>query len=127
MTSSPSPIDRLATVRTHLANERTLLAYIRTALGFAAGGIGVKPEKKLIPPTPMGDHPLMDWGVFPHNDEDKGDYQVASFAVDQIKAAKKTIGKIQDSKKKKKGRLIGKQRKKISKLTQQIKRIDSEN
>ena len=30
---------------------------------------------KLIPPTPMGNHPLMDWGVFPHRDEDKGDYQ----------------------------------------------------
>jgi choline-sulfatase len=53
------------------------------------GGIGVTPEKKLIPPTPMGNHPLMDWGVFPHRDEDKGDYQVASWAVDQIKAAPK--------------------------------------
>lgn len=52
-----------------------------------AGGIGVKPDKKLIPPTPMGNHPLMDWGVFPHRDEDKGDYQVASWAVDQIKSA----------------------------------------
>jgi len=50
----------------------------------AAGGVGAKPEKKLIPPTPMGNHPLMDWGVFPHKDEDKGDYQVASWAIDQI-------------------------------------------
>lgn len=50
----------------------------------AAGGIGVKPDQKLIPPTPMGNHPLMDWGVFPHRDEDKGDYQVASWAVEQI-------------------------------------------
>lgn len=48
------------------------------------GGIGVKPESKLIPPTWEGNHPLMDWGVFPHTDEDKGDYQVASWAVDQI-------------------------------------------
>lgn len=54
-----------------------------------AGGIGVKPERKLIPPTPMGDHPLMDWGTFPHRDEDKGDYQVASWAVDQIRSAPK--------------------------------------
>lgn len=54
-----------------------------------AGGIGVKPEKKLIPPTPMGNHPLMDWGVFPHSDEDKGDYQVASWAIEQIKLAPK--------------------------------------
>lgn len=50
-----------------------------------AGGVGVKPPKKLIPPTPMGDHPLMDWGVFPHNDEDKGDYQVASWAVERLR------------------------------------------
>ena len=54
-----------------------------------AGGIGVQPKKKLIPPTPMGNHPLMDWGVFPHKDEDKGDYQVASWAVEQIKSAPK--------------------------------------
>ncbi len=50
-------------------------------------GIGAKPEKKLIPPTPMGNHPLMDWGVFPHKDEDKGDYQITSWAVDQLTAA----------------------------------------
>lgn len=49
--------------------------------------VGAKPEKKLIPPTPMGNHPLMDWGVFPHRDEDKGDYKVASWAVEQIKSA----------------------------------------
>lgn len=55
----------------------------------AAGGIGAKPETKLIPPTPMGNHPLMDWGVFPHRDEDKGDYHVASWAIDQIKSAPK--------------------------------------
>ena len=53
------------------------------------GGIGVKPEKKLIPPTPMGNHPAMDWGVFPHRDEDKGDSHVASWAVEQIKGAAK--------------------------------------
>ena len=55
----------------------------------SAGGIGAKPAKKLIPPAPMGNHPLMDWGVFPHRDEDKGDYQVASWAVDQIQSAPK--------------------------------------
>jgi arylsulfatase A-like enzyme len=52
-----------------------------------AGGLGAKPEEKLIGPTPMGNHPLMDWGVFPHRDEDKGDYQVASWAIEQIQAA----------------------------------------
>lgn len=49
-----------------------------------AGGIGAKPEKKLIPPTPMGNHPLMDWGKFDHRDEDKGDYQITSWAIDQL-------------------------------------------
>lgn len=48
------------------------------------GGVGVRPPEKLIPPTPMGDHPLMDWGFFPHRDEDKQDYKVASWAVEQI-------------------------------------------
>ena len=48
-------------------------------------GVGARPPKKLIPPTPGGDHPLMDWGTFPHRDEDKGDWAVASWAVDQIK------------------------------------------
>ena len=52
-----------------------------------AGGIGAKPDNKLIPPTPMGNHALMDWGVFPHRDEDKGDYQVASWAIEKIKSA----------------------------------------
>jgi arylsulfatase A-like enzyme len=49
-------------------------------------GVGVKPKEKLIPPTPGGNHPLMDWGTFPHRDEDKGDWLVASWAVDQIAA-----------------------------------------
>lgn len=53
------------------------------------GGVGVKPPAKLIPPTSMGNHPLMDWGVFPHRDEDKGDYAVASWAIEQIKGMSK--------------------------------------
>lgn len=52
-------------------------------------GIGAKPAEKLIPPTPMGNHPLMDWGVFPHRDEDKGDYQIATWAVEQIQSLPK--------------------------------------
>ena len=47
-------------------------------------GVGARPKKKLIPPTPGGNHPLMDWGTFPHRDEDKGDWIVASWAVDEI-------------------------------------------
>lgn len=46
--------------------------------------VGARPEQKLIPPTPGGNHPLMDWGTFPHRDEDKGDWRVASWAVDEI-------------------------------------------
>jgi arylsulfatase A-like enzyme len=51
------------------------------------GGMGAKPPQKLIPPTPMGNHPAMDWGVFPHRDEDKGDYINTSWAIDQLKTA----------------------------------------
>ena len=51
------------------------------------GGIGITPPQKLIPPTPMGNHPLMDWGCFPHKDEDKGDYQITSWAIEQIEKA----------------------------------------
>jgi choline-sulfatase len=43
-----------------------------------------RPPQKLIPPTPMGNHPLMDWGVFPHKDEDKGDYHIATWTVEQL-------------------------------------------
>lgn len=44
--------------------------------------VGARPEQKLVA-TPA-DHPLMDWGVFPHKDEEKGDWQVASWAVDKL-------------------------------------------
>lgn len=50
-----------------------------------ASTIGARPETKLIPPTPMGNHPLMDWGTFPHSDKDKGDWAVASWAVGHLK------------------------------------------
>ncbi|WP_152052085.1 sulfatase [Tautonia marina] len=48
--------------------------------------VGARPAQKLISPTPVGNHPLMDWGTFPHRDEDKGDYQVASWAVEQLES-----------------------------------------
>jgi len=45
-------------------------------------GVGAKPPKKLVvTPNP---HPLVDWGTFPHKDEDKGDWKVASWAVDEL-------------------------------------------
>ncbi|MCC6509647.1 MAG: sulfatase [Pirellulaceae bacterium] len=55
------------------------------------GGVGSRPPQKLIGPTPMGNNPLMDWGVWPPDNDDtvKGDYQVATWTVDQIKAAPK--------------------------------------
>ena len=46
--------------------------------------VGATPEEKIIGWTPGGNHPLMDWGTFPHRDEDKGDWQVASWAVDVL-------------------------------------------
>ncbi len=45
-------------------------------------GVRVRPESKLVN-TPS-DHSLVDWGEFPHRDEDKADYIVASWAVDQL-------------------------------------------
>jgi choline-sulfatase len=55
------------------------------------GGVGTRPPKKLIGETPMGNNPLMDWGVWPLDNDDtqKGDYKVASWTVDQIKNAPK--------------------------------------
>lgn len=48
------------------------------------GGPGVKPARKLIPPTPGGNHPLMDWGAFPHTDRQKGDFMVADWAIARL-------------------------------------------
>ena len=42
------------------------------------------PPKKLIGPTQFGNHKLMDWGAFDHKDEDKADWNIASWAVKQI-------------------------------------------
>lgn len=48
--------------------------------------IKARPAQKLIPPTPGGNHPLMDWGTFPHRDQDQGDWEVASWAVSQLRS-----------------------------------------
>lgn len=45
--------------------------------------VGPRPSAVLVK-TPSG-HPLVDWGVFPHQDEDKGDWKVASWAIEQLK------------------------------------------
>lgn len=47
-----------------------------------ASGVGSRPPSKLVN-TPHN-HPLVDWGVFPHRDEDKGDWQVASWAIERL-------------------------------------------
>lgn len=52
-----------------------------------AGGVGIKPAAKLIPPTSMGNHPAMDWGTFPHSDTEKGDFQITTWAIDEITKA----------------------------------------
>lgn len=44
--------------------------------------IGARPSKPLVK-TPSG-HPLVDWGTFAHRDEDKGDYKLASWTVEQL-------------------------------------------
>ena len=46
-------------------------------------GVGVRPKEKLVD-TPA-DHRLVDWGVFPHEDKDKGDWLVADWAVEKLK------------------------------------------
>ena len=55
------------------------------------GGVGTRPPKKLIPPTPHGNNALVDWGIWPLDNDDtkKGDYQVATWAMEQIQAAPK--------------------------------------
>ena len=45
---------------------------------------GVTPPKKLVPPTPAGNNPWVDWGVFEHDEADKGDHRVATWCVDQL-------------------------------------------
>ena len=44
-----------------------------------ASSVGARPPSKLVD-TPS-QHRLVDWGVFPHRDEDKGDWKVADWAI----------------------------------------------
>ena len=44
--------------------------------------VGPRPTSPLVE-TPSH-HPLVDWGTFPHRDEDKGDWKLASWTVDQL-------------------------------------------
>ena len=49
-----------------------------------SSGVGIRPNQKLVT-TPFGNHRLVDWGVFPHEDKDKQDFKVASWAIHEIK------------------------------------------
>ena len=44
--------------------------------------VGPKPSSPLV--MKASHHPLVDWGTFPHRDEDKGDWKLASWTVDQL-------------------------------------------
>lgn len=53
------------------------------------GGVGTLPPQKLVGETPMGNHKLVDWGVWPPDNDDtsKGDYKVATWTIEKIKSA----------------------------------------
>lgn len=53
-----------------------------------AGGPGALPPQKLVANTPFGNHPLVDWGVWPLDGDDstKGDHAVASWAVEKLES-----------------------------------------
>lgn len=55
------------------------------------GGVGSMPPEKLVGVTPTGNNRLVDWGVWPLDNDDtgKGDYKVASWTIEQIKSAPK--------------------------------------
>lgn len=52
-------------------------------VGPGASAKPFPPEKLVDTPQP---HRLVDWGNFPHEDEDKGDWKVASWAVEQLES-----------------------------------------
>ena len=47
-----------------------------------------RPAKKFVT-TPMGNNPLVDWGVFPERDEDQADWKIAAAATDALRTAPK--------------------------------------
>ncbi len=52
-----------------------------------APGMPKPPQKFVI--TPMGNHPGVDWGIFPENDEDQADWKIASAAIGALQSAPK--------------------------------------
>jgi len=53
------------------------------------GGVGSSPPEKLVGTTPLGNNRLIDWGVWPPDNDDtkKGDHQVATWIEQQIRNA----------------------------------------
>lgn len=47
-----------------------------------------KPTEKIVK-NGAGDHPLMDWGVFPEDDREQADWKIADAAIDAIRRAPK--------------------------------------
>ena len=47
-------------------------------------GPGLRPDKKIVPPTPHGNNPWVDWGLF-GTDQDRGDWKVAGWAETKLK------------------------------------------
>jgi arylsulfatase A-like enzyme len=47
-----------------------------------------RPDKKFVT-TPMGNHPLVDWGAFPERDEEQADWKIASAASQALRTAPK--------------------------------------
>lgn len=54
--------------------------------GPIGGGTAGHPPKKLVGDTHMGNHPLIDWGVYPEKgDSVRNDYKVATWAEEKLK------------------------------------------
>lgn len=53
--------------------------------GPIGGGTAGHPPKKLVGDTHMGNHPLIDWGVYPHEgDSARNDFKVATWAEEKL-------------------------------------------
>ncbi len=73
--------------RTYSAGKVFHGSYGRTP-GEEFNEIGPPPSLRPFPPEKLVDTPsknrLVDWGQFPHRDDEKGDWQVASWGVEQL-------------------------------------------
>jgi len=46
------------------------------------------PNKRLVGKTPQN-HKLVDWGTFPHRDDEKGDFKIASWGIEKLNSKPK--------------------------------------